>query len=603
MKHRHHLPNSNEKQAPVDNWKVLTNLLPYLSEFKTRVLLALLFLALAKLANIGLPFLIKSIVDQLSDSDTSIGSEIWVLAPIGLVLVYGTLRLANVLFGEIRDTLFGRVTERAMRRIGYRVFQHLHKLDLDFHLNRKTGGLSRDIERGTSGINFLMRFLVFNIVPTIFEILIVIVIFFTQYGWQFASVTIVSIFFYVLFSVKMTEWRNRFLREANKADTDSNSQAIDSLLNYETVKYYTNETFEANKYDKNLATWERARRKNRLSLFALNGGQALIISVSMTAMMMLATIGVQNGEMSIGDFVLVNAFMMQLFIPLNFLGFVYREIKMSLINIEQMFKLLAIKPNISDSKDAKILDVTEGAISFENVSFAYNDKRKIIKDLSFSINKGETLAVVGKSGSGKSTLVKLLFRFYDPKQGSIKIDQQSINQVTQDSLRKAIGVVPQDTVLFNTTIEENVRYGRPEASDDEVLEAIEMAHLSAFIEELPEGLQTMVGERGLKLSGGEKQRVAIARTILKRPAIYVFDEATSSLDSHAEKSILKAINEISSDATSLVIAHRLSTVVNADNIIVLDKGTIIESGNHEQLIEAQGAYYELWMSQQKDQTQ
>ncbi|PHS14451.1 MAG: metal ABC transporter permease [Kangiella sp.] len=609
MKHRHHLPDSNQDQAPVDNWKVLKNLLPYLSEFKTRVLLALLFLALAKLANIGLPFLIKSIVDQLSDSNSSIslesvsGSALWVLAPIGLVLVYGSLRLANVLFGEIRDTLFGRVTERAMRRIGYRVFQHLHKLDLDFHLNRKTGGLSRDIERGTSGINFLMRFLVFNIVPTIFEILIVIVIFFTQYGWKFATVTIVSILCYVLFSVKMTEWRNRFLREANKADTDSNSQAIDSLLNYETVKYYTNETFEANKYDKNLATWERARRKNRLSLFALNGGQALIISVSMTAMMMLATIGVQNGEMSIGDFVLVNAFMMQLFIPLNFLGFVYREIKMSLINIEQMFKLLAIEPNISDCNDAKILDVKEGAISFENVSFAYNDKRKIIENLSLSINKGETLAVVGKSGSGKSTLVKLLFRFYDPNQGSIKIDQQSINLVTQDSLRKAIGIVPQDTVLFNTTIIENVRYGRPDASDDDVLEAIDMAHLSEFIQELPDGLQTMVGERGLKLSGGEKQRVAIARTILKRPAIYVFDEATSSLDSHAEKSILKAINEISSDATSLVIAHRLSTVVNADKIIVLDKGTIIESGNHEQLIEAQGAYYELWMSQQKDQTQ
>ncbi|MFT6732830.1 MAG: ABC-type transport system involved in Fe-S cluster assembly fused permease/ATPase subunit [Polaribacter sp.] len=604
MKHRHHLPDSKEEQAPVDNWKVLKNLLPYLSEFKARVLLALLFLALAKLANIALPFIIKSIVDQLDDSDsnTLMSAELWMLAPVGLVLVYGALRLANVLFGEIRDTLFGRVTERAMRRIGYRVFQHLHKLDLDFHLNRKTGGLSRDIERGVSGINFLMRFLVFNIVPTIFEILIVIGIFFTQYGWKFAAVTIVSILCYVLFSVKMTEWRNRFLREANKADSDSNSQAIDSLLNYETVKYYTNESFEANKYDKNLANWEQARRKNRLSLFALNGGQALIISASMTAMMMLATIGVQNNEMSIGDFVLVNAFMMQLFIPLNFLGFVYREIKMSLINIEQMFKLLAIKPNISDCKDARSLEVVDGTIRFEDVSFAYNDKRKIIKNLSLCINKGETLAVVGKSGSGKSTLVKLLFRFYDPNQGSIKIDQQSIEQVTQDSLRKAIGIVPQDTVLFNTTISENIRYGRPEASDEEVLEAAEMAHLTAFIKELPDGLQTMVGERGLKLSGGEKQRVAIARTILKRPAIYVFDEATSSLDTIAETSILKAINEISSNATSLVIAHRLSTVVNADKIIVLDKGTIIESGSHSQLVDKQGAYYDLWISQQKKQS-
>ncbi len=598
MKHRQHLPDSNDSQAPVDNWNVLKNLIPYLMEFKTRIFLALIFLALAKLANIGLPFLIKEIVDQLSQTETT--DKLWMLAPIGLVLVYGSLRLANVLFGEIRDTLFGRVTERAMRRIGYRVFQHLHKLDLDFHLNKKTGGLSRDIERGTSGINFLMRFLVFNIVPTLFEIMIVIAIFFTQYGWKFAAVTLVSILCYVLFSVKMTEWRNRFLREANKADSDSSSQAIDSLLNYETVKYYTNESFEANKYDKNLADWEVARRKNRLSLFALNGGQALIISISMTAMMLLATVGVQNNEMSIGDFVLVNAFMMQLFIPLNFLGFVYREIKMSLINIEQMFKLLAIKPNIDDSKDAKELVVSDGAIQFEDVSFAYNDKRKIIKNLNLRINKGESLAVVGKSGSGKSTLVKLLFRFYDPNAGVIKIDGQPIHKITQHSLRKTIGIVPQDTVLFNNSILENVRYGRPDASDKEVKEAILMAHLDAFIKELPEGLETQVGERGLKLSGGEKQRVAIARTILKRPAIYVFDEATSSLDSHAEASILKAINEISSQTTSLMIAHRLSTIINADKIIVLEKGEIKETGNHEELIKLKGEYYALWMAQQKE---
>ena len=599
MKHRHHLPDSNQKQSASDNWNVLKNLVPYLSEFKSRVLLALLFLAAAKLANIGLPFLIKEIVDQLSN--VSSNQKIWLYAPIGLVIIYGSLRLANVLFGEIRDTLFGRVTERAMRRIGYRVFQHLHKLDLDFHLNRKTGGLSRDIERGTSGINFLMRFLVFNIIPTLFEILIVIAIFLNQYGWKFATVTVVSIICYVLYSVKLTEWRNRFLREANKADSDSNSQAIDSLLNYETVKYFTNEKFEANKYDKNLADWEKARRKNRLSLFALNGGQALIISISMTAMMLLATIGVQNNEMTIGDFVLVNAFMMQLFIPLNFLGFVYREIKMSLINIEQMFKLLKINPKISDIKGAHQLNVTHGAIEFSNVDFSYSKNRKIIKKLNLKINKGETLAVVGKSGSGKSTLVKLLFRFYDPTSGSIRIDDQAIDKVTQESLRQSIGIVPQDTVLFNTTIIENIRYGRPDATDNDVLEAIEMAHLSAFIKELPEGLETMVGERGLKLSGGEKQRVAIARTILKRPAIYVFDEATSSLDSHAETSILKAINEISSDSTSLVIAHRLSTVINADTIVVLDKGEILERGSHNDLLKQKGAYYDLWMSQQKDE--
>ncbi len=600
-------PQHSSNTDQVENWNVLKNLLPYLSEFKGRVFAALLFLIAAKLANIGLPFIIKAIIDQLS-SDNQLNMEgvksninqTWLLTPVALVIAYGALRFANVLFGEIRDTLFGRVTERAMRRIGHRVFKHLHRLDLDFHLNRKTGGLSRDIERGTSGINFLMRFMVFNIIPTLIEILLVIGILLTNYGISFALVTLTSICAYILFSVSVTEWRNGFLRAANKADSDSSSRAIDSLLNYETVKYYTNEKFEANRYDEDLAVWEQAKRKNRLSLFALNGGQALIISLSMTVMMYMATVGVQNGEMSIGDFVLINAFMMQLFIPLNFLGFVYREIKMSLINIEQMFKLLKISPKITDTQDAQALAIKQGEIQFDKVSFSYQTKREILKDVSFSVKSGETIAIVGASGSGKSTLVKLLFRFYDPSSGKITIDNQDIKLVTQDSLRRMIGIVPQDTVLFNDTIFENIRYGRPTANENEVQQSISLAHLQEFISLLPEGTDTMVGERGLKLSGGEKQRVAIARTILKKPPILVFDEATSSLDSKSEQMILKAINEIAKHATSLIIAHRLSTIINADKIIVLDKGQIVEQGNHDELLKMKGYYYDLWMAQQKE---
>ena len=591
----------------IENWHVLKNLIPYLSEFRGRVFAALLFLIAAKLANIGMPFVIKGIIDQLStDSNVNIESlessfnQTWLLTPIALVLVYGGLRFSNVMFGEIRDTLFGRVTERAMRRIGHRVFKHLHKLDLDFHLDRKTGGLSRDIERGTSGINFLMRFMVFNIVPTLIEILMVIGILLTNYGISFAAVTLVSITVYIYFSIKVTEWRNGFLRAANKADSDSSSRAIDSLLNYETVKYYTNEEFEANRYDEDLAIWEQAKRKNRLSLFALNGGQALIISLSMTAMMYLATKGVQDNTMGIGDFVLINAFMMQLFIPLNFLGFVYREIKMSLINIEQMFKLLDIKPKVNDLADATEIEITQGEIRFNKVNFNYQTKRQILKDISFNVRSGETIAVVGASGSGKSTLVKMLFRFYDPNSGSISIDDQDIKLVSQNSLRRAIGIVPQDTVLFNDTIFENIHYGRPTADKHEVQQAISLAHLDEFISQLPDGTDTIVGERGLKLSGGEKQRVAIARTILKKPPILIFDEATSSLDSKSEQMILKAINEIAKETTSLIIAHRLSTIVNADKIIVLDKGKIVEQGSHDKLLNEKSFYYELWMAQQKD---
>ncbi len=584
-----------------ENWGVLRKLLPYLAEFKWRVMLALMFLLAAKLATTGLPFVIKAMVDQLGGESTQQPEpNSWLLAPVALVFVYGGLRFANVLFGEIRDTLFGRVTERAMRRIAHQVFVHLHRLDLDYHLNRKTGGVSRDIERGVSGISFLLRFMVFSILPALIEIMLVVGILLFQYGWSFGLTTAVSIVVYIVFSMRVTDWRKAFLREANTADSDSNSRAIDSLLNYETVKYYTNEHFEAQRYDANLKQLEQAKRKNRLSLFVLNGGQALIISLSMTAMMMLAVLGVQNGDMSVGDFVLINAFMMQLFIPLGSLGFVYREIKTSMINIEQMFSLMDIEPKIKDQDGATELLITRGDISFSDVAFHYREDRAIIKGVSFSVAAGKTLAVVGASGSGKSTLVKLLFRFYDPTAGVIKIDGQDIKQVTQESLRQVIGIVPQDTVLFNDSIFENIRYGRPDASDEAVHQAISLAYLDDFIAQLPEGVATKVGERGLKLSGGEKQRVAIARTILKEPPIMVFDEATSSLDSKSEQMILQALSDMAEHSTNLVIAHRLSTVVHADQILVLDQGQVAEQGDHESLLARQGIYAELWSTQQQE---
>ena len=576
------------------NWKVLKALWPYLLEFKLRIAFALGCLILTKVASVYLPFILKDIVDIL---DTQEENRVY-LVPFALVTAYGLTRLTIVIFAEIRDTLFGRVTERAIRRIGLKVFRHLHKLDLDFHLNRQTGGLSRDIDRGNSGVNFLMRFMVFNIVPTLLEIVMVITILFVNYGFWFAFITLTSIVIYIGYSIYATEWRTGYIRAANKADSSSNTRAIDSLLNYETVKYFTNEEYEAKAYDKNLALWEVAKTQNRISLFALNGGQALIISLAMTSMLALAAFEVTNQRMSLGDFVLINAFMMQLFIPLNFLGFVYREIKGSLANIENMFTLLDKKPKVEDQLNAKELSLEGGEITFEQISFSYHKDRTIINDLSFVIKAGQKVAVVGESGSGKSTLVKLLFRFYDVCEGRIMIDGQKINQITQKSLRKNIGIVPQDTVLFNDTLFANVHYGDPSASESEVLRAIELAHLSRFIASLPDGVETTVGERGLKLSGGEKQRVAIARTILKNPAILVFDEATSSLDSHSEQAILAAIDEVTQHRTSLVIAHRLSTIVDADNIIVMKQGEIIEQGNHQSLLTLNGHYKNMWQLQQ-----
>jgi ATP-binding cassette, subfamily B, heavy metal transporter len=599
-------PSSYLEQEPASlNWRVIERLTPYLLEYKLRIFLALICLVVAKLASVGLPFILKDIVDTLSlpQGQSSLESSTLtpvVLVPIALVLAYGCVRFLNVIIGEIRDTLFGRVTERAIRRLGLSVFEHLHALDLDFHLDRRTGGLSRDIERGTSGISFLMRFMVFNIVPTLLEIALVIGIFFYQYGIEFAGITLISVLLYIAFSVIATQWRTGFVRDAAKADSISNGRAIDSLLNYETVKYFNNEAFEAKRYDEALSQWEQAKRKNRLSLLVLNSGQALIIAVAMTSMMALAAIEVANNSMTIGDFVLINAFMMQLFIPLNFLGFVYREIRGALANIERMFELLALSPTITNLEHA--IDQSPGLtqVEFKDVSFDY-DGRPIIQGISFLVPAGKKVAVVGDSGAGKSTLIKLLFRFYDVGQGAISIGGTDIRKLSLAALRQSIAIVPQDTVLFNDTLYDNIRYGRPDATDEEIKQAAKLAHLSDFVESLPLKWQTKVGERGLKLSGGEKQRVSIARAILKGASILVFDEATSSLDSHAEKAILDALKAAAKGHTSLVVAHRLSTIVDADTILVLSQGKVVEQGTHDSLLSQQGLYARLWRLQNEAQ--
>jgi len=578
------------------NWRLLAHIWPFLSESRVRVAIAMVCLLLAKSAILAIPFLLKHLVDSLELDSVAATAPVLLL---GLVVAYGAARFANVFFGELRDTVFGRVTERAMRRIGLKVFQHVHSLDLEYHLNRQTGGLARDIERGTTGISFLMRFFVFNIVPTLFEIAMVAGILLFSYGPSFALTVVVAVLAYGLFSVRATEWRTQYVREMNEADSTSNTRAVDSLLNFETVKYFTNEGFEARRYDDSLAVWERARRKNRLSLFTLNGGQALIIAVAQTLLVGMAVWQVRAGTLGLGDFVLINQFVIQLFMPLGFLGFVYREIKGSMANIEKMFDLLALQPTVLDKPAAQDLVVAEPAIEFADVHFGYQPDRAILKGVSFRIEAGQKVAVVGASGAGKSTLVKLLFRFYDPQAGQILISGQDVRDVTRESLRNAIGIVPQDTVLFNDTLFENVRYGRPDASDVEVEAAIDTAHLAGFVASLPLGHATRVGERGLKLSGGEKQRVSIARTILKNAPILVFDEATSSLDSKSERAILDSLAELARQHTSLAIAHRLSTIVDADQILVLHNGVVVEQGDHVGLLAKDGHYADLWRTQQK----
>ena len=576
--------------------KLWNHVAPVLVNNRQRVVLALLFLLAAKAGLLVIPFLLKALVDGL-DNPAEITGFHWLLM---LVLAYGGARFANTLFAELRDTLFGRVTERAMRIINLRVFRHVHSLDLDFHLNRQTGGLARDIERGINGISFLMRFFIFNIAPTLLEITVVACILFINYGVTYSAVVIISVVIYGIFSFRATHWRTRFVREMNTADSDSNTRAVDSLLNYETVKYFNNEGFEANRYDESLATWERARRNNRLSLFALNGGQAAIIALSQTLMLAMATTGVRNGNMSLGDFVLINQFMLQLFIPLSFLGFVYREIKASLANIERLFDILDTPASIEEKPEYPCLSIHNGTITFEQVCFSYRKSQPVLRDLSFTVTGGQTVALVGASGAGKSTIVKLLFRFYDPEAGVIRIDDQAVNGVTPSSLRQSIAIVPQDCVLFNDSLRENIRYGRPTASDDEVEQAVNAAHLGQFVTQLPEGLDTTVGERGLKLSGGERQRVAIARAVLKDAPILIFDEATSSLDSQSEQAVLAAFRDLAGRHTALVIAHRLSTILDADNIVVIDAGQVVESGSHEQLLALQGHYAGLWQAQLRE---
>ncbi|WMS85729.1 ABCB family ABC transporter ATP-binding protein/permease [Pleionea litopenaei] len=592
MRHGQFADYNNEQVS----WKTLKQLVPFLAEFRWRVLAALVFLIAAKVASVGVPYVFGITVDQLNLSS----EQAVVVLPLTLILMYGALRLSTVLFGEFRDLLFGRVTERAMRRIGLAVFKHLHSLDIDFHLSRRTGGVARDIERGVSGINFLLRFMVFNIVPVFLEILFVVLIFQAKFSTNFVLIILGCIVAYIIWTAKATEWRTSYIRKANEADSKSNTTAVDSLLNYETVKYFNNEAFEERRYDHELAEWESARRSNRLSLFALNGGQALIVAVAMTSMLVLAGHMVVSETLSLGQFTMINGYIMQIFMPLNFFGFVYREMKGSMANIEKMFALLREQPKIVDQNNADELQVNQGSIQFNNVNFSYHTDRSILNNLNFSIAAGSKVAFVGSSGAGKSTLSKLLYRFYDPDSGEITIDGQDIKQVTQDSLRRAIGIVPQDTVLFNTTIGENIRYGAPNASDEDIDKAVENAYLSEFIRQLPDGLNTLVGERGLKLSGGEKQRVAIARTILKKSPILIFDEATSSLDSEAEQNIMRAIKQVAQNHTSIMIAHRLSTIVDADTIFVLHKGEIIEQGDHLSLLKADGHYAKLWNNQQQN---
>ncbi|MGQ0530058.1 MAG: ABCB family ABC transporter ATP-binding protein/permease [Panacagrimonas sp.] len=590
------LPLGDDHDQIKPSFKVFRTLLPYLREFPGRVFIAAVCLILAKLSGVAMPMVLKHIVDNLDASKQAL-----LVVPLALLFFYGFLRFGNVVLGELRDVVFGRVTERAVRRASLDVFKHLHRLDMDFHLARRTGGVARDIERGVSGISFLLRFMLFNIVPTLLELGLVAVILLVNYGASFAVITALSVGGYIVFSVSVTEWRTKFVREANRLDSRASQRSVDSLLNFETVKLFGAERREEQEYDRFLAEWERAQQQNRVSLAALNLGQALIVAGGMTWMMVLAAKGVTAKEMTLGDFVAINAYMIQLFLPLNFLGFVYREIRRALVDMQRMFLLLEARPAVSDAIDAPALLHGRGQVRFEDVSFAYRSDRPILDRVSLEIPPGRKLAVVGASGAGKSTLARLLFRFYDPQAGRILIDGTDIRGVTQESLRSRIGVVPQDTVLFNDTLAYNVAYGAPEASAEDLADAIRMAHLDRFISMLPDGLQTQVGERGLKLSGGEKQRVAIARALLKNPSILIFDEATSSLDSRSEQAILEALREAAQHRTTLVIAHRLSTITDADEIIVLDHGRVVERGTHQTLLQRGEVYAGLWNLQLREQ--
>lgn len=576
------------------DWKTIKSLIPYLWDYRWRIFVALSFLITAKLANVGVPLLMKEIVDALSPTNALL------TMPVFLLIAYGVLRLSSTLFAELRDVVFAKVAQNSIRRAALEVFRHLHDLSLRFHLDRQTGGVSRDIERGTRGIENLLRFALFSIIPTLFEMVLVGVILIRKYNVWFAVITLGALIFYITLTVLVTEWRTQFRRSMNELDSKANSRAIDSLLNYETVKYFNNEDFEARRYDENLRRLEQATVKSQTSLGFLNAAQATTIAAAVTGLMVLAAHGVVAGSMTVGDLVLVNVLLIQLYIPLNFLGVIYREIKQSLADMEKMFRLLRENREVADSPNAHPLRLDGASIRFEHVSFGYDPRRQILFDVSFEVPAGKKVAVVGTSGAGKSTLARLLFRFYDVTGGRILINGQDLRDVTQASLRRGIGIVPQDTVLFNDTLWYNIAYGRPEASDDEIISAAKSAHIYDFIQSLPDKFQAQVGERGLKLSGGEKQRVAIARTLLKSPAILIFDEATSALDSRTEKSIQMELLEIALNRTTLVIAHRLSTIIDADQILVIEHGRIVERGNHRALLELDGIYATMWAMQQQE---
>jgi len=581
------------------DWQVVKNLLPYLSAYKARIIFTVICLVMAKVANLGVPILLKQIVDAMSIQ--SIAKALLVV-PVSLIVAYGLLRLSASLFSELRELIFSKVTEQAVRQVGLQVFNHLHALSLRFHLSRQTGGMTRDIERGTRGIQSLISFSLYSIIPTLIELAMVLGYFFYAYDIAFVLVTFVALVCYVVFTVKVTEWRTHFRREMNSLDSKANQRAVDALINFETVKYFGNEAYEADRYDANLKKYAQAAIKSQKSLAYLNFGQQSIIVLGLVLILGLASQGVSRGQMTIGDLVLVNVLMIQLYIPLNFLGVLYREMKQSLTDIDRMFSLLQTDQEIADEPNAPLLKIHNPELGphvvFDKVAFFYEANRGILNDISFAMLPGQTTAVVGHSGAGKSTLSRLLFRFYDVQGGAIYLDEQDIKSVQQASLRQAVGIVPQDTVLFNDTIGFNIAYGKPGASQQEIEAAAKSAQIHDFISRLPKGYDTDVGERGLKLSGGEKQRVAIARTLLKNPALLVFDEATSALDSETERSIQKELNELAKNRTTLIIAHRLSTITHAHQILVMAEGKIIERGTHEALLALGLSYAEMWRAQQ-----
>jgi ATP-binding cassette subfamily B protein len=591
------LPEPDERLG--EGLRALKGLGPYLwprdsMELRVRVVLALLLLVAGKLVNIMSPLFYKYAVDALTVPNPAI-----IAVPLAMIVAYGAARVMSQGFNELRNAVFAKVGQRAVRQVALSAFRHIHALSLRFHLERRTGGLARAVERGTAGIEFLLSFMLFNVVPTVFEIALVCAILWRLYNWAFAIVTLVTIVTYIGFTFAVTDWRIRFRREMNARNSEANTKAIDSLLNYETVKYFANEAHEAQRYDSALHAYERAAVKSETTLALLNVGQGAIIATGVVGVMILAGQGVAAGNMTVGDFVLVNAYLLQLYMPLNFLGMVYRNIKQSLTDLEQMMSLLKIAPEIEDRPAAPSLAIRHGAVTFRHVDFRYDARRAILQDVDFVVPPGATLAIVGPSGAGKSTIARLLFRFYDVDQGAIEIDGQDIRDITQDSLRRSIGVVPQDTVLFNDTIFYNIAYGRPGAGRADIEEAARLARIHDFVAALPDGYETMVGERGLKLSGGEKQRVAIARVVLKAPRILIFDEATSALDTKTEREIQASLAEVSTDRTTLVIAHRLSTVVDADQILVLDGGRIVERGDHRDLLGRGGVYAAMWARQQQ----